>query len=1787
MTYGQGPYGQAPYGGFSFDPTGPSLVSSTPADAGYSVAINATVSFVLTSPSSLDPYSLFVTLDGLPVIVSSTFLAGYTGTIVFDGFECTVTITSHPDFGYGIPVPLSITITDLAGIEDTFPVTFHTIPGSISVSESLSISESYLEAPDYRPEISETLGVVESIELGSTHVVDLSETLGLAEALASVADHFLETGESLRFAEISGAKAGFFALAAEDFQVVEQEGAKALLIENIDATTLRITFPDELQISNINDVDRFRIIAHDGVPIMPSQVIPGFMVKTLGTLGATGTADADPLFSHELVLDSTFAVGDYVTLLGPAGSWNEGIVVRVEEIVSPTRIRTDKPLFVGDPHNGHLTWSHTSAVQTVDLTVNKATNGARYTIFAGPFFLKTGGPVILQGNFFASVPRPQLVSATFLPEGHVLVTFGEPMRSDGALTNALEYTITGSTTVRVNVVDPVSDTSVLLRTTGFEEGSYTLTVNALGTPKDVAGNPIDPLFNESVFTASVPIASRSIFTDRGPIAKPQLIIASGSGATLDTFTNATLPGAAILPEHVGLYVKLTSATNGGTYRILSRLSSTKVKLLASFTLPDAQSGSIAWQLIDPRNGQIADDPGDVTVTINGSPVIPEAVIGLQGQIVLPTTPVHGDDVQVGYSWVSNPTVDIRRLNSNEFRLNNWDRDIGRPKDASNGHKYRYNNILVRPTDYVPEDIQAVLEQPLWRDLKYRAYERAYTAVLNDPTLLLLNSPTHRIAFPPLQRTIAQTFVSYEPVALPENAADPWIRSGSGAAALVANQLVVGDTLGDVFPVGQPIFWVRTIDLTFPHVFAATWQVVINDTPLLEGVFTGIAAGYSDSERVYVVGFLKDAGIPKIGFLVNGLDPTLISSWSGGMDEQGNPTGAPAVFDWTILHSFRIFCGKDQVLRLFVDGAVIETLKLASVVFPSLKDLHAPFNSLEGVFFGSLSFAASNTSTWDFVRYLILPTKPTQISPAIFVSYEGTTAPEQASNPWTPVGSHGTETILSSDFLLLDSTSATTLSTGLVDGDFRGFVRIEPLLSSASDVDLDFHVQLRTFTHGIEPNSVMAAIDDGDRLVQISFFSDTSAPKFSYGGRTYPELAAPNPWTSMGTASSDMVGQILRISDATTSDGRIYFIDDTGPVGDASRVVDASSNYILESRFCVRSYVPDVDGFAGAMAQVYDGARSIGFMIREVSGTRYVTLHADGVLVDQYAFEWDDGEAHTYRLVKNLGGDLVSLFVDGTFLGAASYSSFAAPPSPQTDGIISFGSSTPASMQSTSVVDWSYTNVWRVLSDYRRYVGVWKGVEGNSLVGYHLPLKIFGRNASIAGNVLTDPLADFLGAGVAAGDQLIIDVGPNKKVYTVLSVPSSTSLTVNEIFVSQPSLVDYRIAMELDWSIGRKYRVLRDPEGSVTIYADSTEILRIGYNAIDLPPSAVGISRIISAGLPSISFGAFDPTNLSQSSWDYVRYGITRSSTEMRVVPHHQALNQRNVMASPEHLNTNLAHTHTDFWSSSTGIPPVTDPDFLKNPGLIAFTLLNEDTPLVPRTQTAEVRGLSSVLEPVSGLNGPEDVLNSEGGFTLNDGTLRHRFVVPDDVLYNSLQVIESSTGSAGLLAPADDALIDLGTIHWQDEVCLQYSGDVLPEQDASSTPWELVSDDDGHVIRTAFAGALTYGTDATGTRTVYRNATPLLVTTLETEVKFRVRIVNDSTGGTGDTQIRLGFSAAGVTMALAFVTSGLGERYVLVYDMAASRVVGGAPFDFLDFEYHVYRVVVNPSKGLLEVFIDA
>lgn len=1447
---------------------------------------------------------------------------------------------------------------------------------------------------------------------------------------------------------------------------------------------------------------------------------------------------------------------------------------------------------------GTLEWEHCSGVTSVLLNTTKMTGLATYDAQVIETFLKRPknrytSPVldILAQN----VPKPKLEDTT-VEDDIVQVYFDEDMLpDDGNLNNPEDYEITGPSAVFVRRVFGQGPRQVSLFTQGLSDGDYTLTVSS-STPKDIAGNPVDPVFNTAIFTASTPTNKRSIFTDKGPIMRPPLTLQSGTTSTLQTPNEITLTGAALTLTDIGKRLYLTnSEKNDGNFRVLAILTSERARVQASFSLPDANNGTIDWQLVDTRYGQIADDPADVTVRVNGTPVTPAAVIGLRGQVVLEDVPDPSDDVDIDYTWSLNPKVEIRRLNSLEFRLNGWNRDYGGP---SASHHYRYNNVLVTSSDYDPDDMQALRPSPLLRQLKYRAFERAYTASLNDPTTLVLNTPNHKIAFPPASRPLSEVVSFYEGIVLPEANNPAWTRHGGGTASAAAGVLTVTDNSTGTFPSGEPLFWTQALDLSFEHVFSAAWRFSLDSVTTFEGVWTGICAGYSNENQVFIVGYLYSGGARKIGFLRRGaLDRVAnLEAWTGALDEDGVPTDTPVNFDWSVLHSYRLFTDQNGTVKLYVDGDVVETLRIDPDEAPFLKELNAPFDEIQGAFFGSLSRPAQSTSSWDFYRYFVQPTNVQQVSPSSFVSYEATTVPELDSAPWTPIGFHGTATIQSSNLLLEATSASDATGAGIVGGDFFGYVKLEPLLSQASQFSVDVEVQLLTYTHGIDPNGLMVAVDDGTRLMQLCFIQDVTLPRLSYGGRSFPEDYTPYVWSVLGSQASEMIGRYLRITDEDTSDGLVYFIEDTAPASSTDRVIGSPNDYFIEIRCRVDSYTADGSGFAGAFAQAFDGVRAVGLYLQDIAGVRSVRLHSDGVPVGgSFAFEWNDGEFHTFRLRKSTTGNLVSLFVDATFLGSVAYSSFATP-SPDVIGVLSFGSSTAASAQAESVVTWAYCNAWRVNTDTdpitapKKYIGLWKGSNTGTLLDYHLPLKASGQ-AAVVGNTLVDPLADFVAALVAQGDRLVVDVEANQGVYYVSAVVNSTTLALTTAWGVQPSQVDYRIVDETDWSTSNKYRLVKDPNGSLAVFfeADAVPLITAGYNSLELPESSAGIVQTLSNGLAAIAFGSFNPEHLVQSQWDFVRYGITRYSGDHRTVPPHQILNQWNTMESPERLYTVIPHTRTSFKSSSTGTTSQEVTDFLSREDVEAFTQLNEGTPLVPSTQSFELRGPYPSQITLVSLNDPEDVLESpSNGFIINDGALRYTVEIPEDVLYTALRITESSAGETSLIKPFDDDYGPrLGSIQYQKEVCLSYEADALPEDTVSSTSWQLNSDDPDEVLASVLGGILTYGTTGDGTRTVYLNNTPLPdAPSLQTEVNFRLRLASDATGGVGDSQVRFGLSAPGMTIALGFVTTPMGDRYLLVYDLNNGSILGHSTFDYLDGNYHTYRIVRTPGRARVEVYID-
>jgi hypothetical protein len=287
--------------------------------------------------------------------------------------------------------------------------------------------------------------------------------------------------------------------------------------------------------------------------------------------------------------------------------------------------------------------------------------------------------------------------------------------------------------------------------------------------------------------------------------------------------------------------------------LIDRVDSPPVKP-ATNVYPGPLTGPFPWTILDPRYGQPADSPYDVSVTVNGQPAGVDAVFGLMGAVVLSSKPTWSDTISIDYDFVENPPSRFMRLNSPEFTLNQYGNTAlaGVPK-----HRYRSSSHLITGAEGVP--LSAPFK-PFKRGWKYKAYERAYTASLNDPTTLLLNVPTNKLTYPVLFERVTEVTIRYDPTTLPQNALDPWTQEGRGTLTLApgGSALTVVDSSTQSGVDSKPPFFTHAINLDAESSISAAFRARMSSDPAVfvpDGVFSGVSFGVSDGRKISVVGFI--------------------------------------------------------------------------------------------------------------------------------------------------------------------------------------------------------------------------------------------------------------------------------------------------------------------------------------------------------------------------------------------------------------------------------------------------------------------------------------------------------------------------------------------------------------------------------------------------------------------------------------------------------------------------------------------------------------------------------------------------------------------------------------------------------------------------------------------------------------------------------------------------------------------------------------------------------------------
>jgi len=770
-------------------------------------------------------------------------------------------------------------------------------------------------------------------------------------------------------------------------------------------------------------------------------------------------------------------------------------------------------------------------------------------------------------------------------------------------------------------------------------------------------------------------------------------------------------------------------------------------------------------------------------------------------------------------------------------------------------------------------------------------------------------------------------------------------------------------------------------------------------------------------------------VKQVGILTDADFPEFADSWQSFAQ------------DWTEFVTYRLSYGSG-VADLYRSGDTDPGAEVDRASLPALSDLDGKFDPAQQVFFGAIGRESQSTSLWQFIRVNIAPLDGNLIEDNKAVDYDGSVLPElDPSAPWITIGQEGQERILSPDILLLDSTASTpeadVAAYGMTSGNFRGFTRLEPIMGGTTAAAVEFRFSGDWYTHGLDNSSMCVVLDDRDFSVQLAFLQyspsaatvtgtasepflivagdelllrveggpvltvsfllgDTTAalvatrinavagyvmadvvsghvrltspnlgatssfevvsgsalsklglspgpyfgldsnpePRVSWFGGNLPDLDD-TPWVRGGSQASSMLGRTMRITDTEIGDFLAFTQDNLLVTNQAfNSVVD----WKLDFRTQVLSFQPGTTTttvapysdlyFAGALVAVDEGPTGKNVEVHLVvdgSGSQFLNLLSYNPSTDeldvmsQYAFAWGDGGVHSFSVYTSKAANMVMVLADGQVL-----SPFVGP-SPT-------------------------------------YTGLNQGVAG--------PAVSFGSGSEPVSN--SDPKSS----------KSVVD-WQSVAVFRDSKVGDPTAGSRRYVGVYQggdPSVLSSYALHQIDWSVAHTYRLVRNPVTSVSVYVDGAAVpsISVAYDVLALPPASSSFLDGVTGPHSAVSFGAFNPGEISRGRWDFVRYSIGKISLTDRIVPPHQVLNQHNAVASPDHLYTQEPHAHAGFTVYSGGTPL---DDFMSNEDVASYTNLGEGTAPIPMTQDLESRGgMDKIATPADGVPAV-DFVNTKGYMT--------------------------------------------------------------------------------------------------------------------------------------------------------------------------------------------------------------
>ena len=193
--------------------------------------------------------------------------------------------------------------------------------------------------------------------------------------------------------------------------------------------------------------------------------------------------------------------------------------------------------------------------------------------------------------------------------------------------------------------------------------------------------------------------------------------------------------------------------------------------------------------------------------------------------------------------------------------------------------------------------------------------------------------------------------------------------------------------------------------------------------------------------------------------------------------------------------------------MYLSGLTAPIVSVDALSLPLTANIDARIDPMQQIFFGTIGKQSVSDSYWAFIRVDIIPLDSDQVSGNKSISYLPNHTPEMdPTAPWINIGQSGyTKAVF--PLLTSDSTASADPSVvdglGLTTGAYKGYLRIEPILSNKTLSSVEFQTQITYWTFGVDNRAAGVFIDDGNLSVYLSFLQASPTPATIIGINSEP------------------------------------------------------------------------------------------------------------------------------------------------------------------------------------------------------------------------------------------------------------------------------------------------------------------------------------------------------------------------------------------------------------------------------------------------------------------------------------------------------------------------------------------------------------------------------------------------------------------------------------------------------------------------------------------------------------